>query len=323
MRSRGPKGAGGGVAGVARAELRLSVVSGLLPALAILAGLLAIAGAMGAVQNVRDDYALLQHTRAEYAHNGMDFEADLAKPANVSSSGDDEVVGNLARYDYDTLSATIDASRPASSPVEVAKFFGFVVFPVLFFLLGLWVSTVQRRFGLEKTALVRVGPLRLVAGRQVAVIAGAAALVASTLIVDLVTRAIAFGILASELPLEQFPPLAPVAAANPTMQTAVVLLVACFFGGAGIAVGTAVGSFAVPALLFLGWDLVLPIAAVGDPRNWFAVLGHAVFRYSDAFQLTRPIPLAEWIAALLAVGATMVLFVIPHLAARVRNPLAG
>src|ERR1700733_13672562 len=119
-------------------------------------------------------------------------------------------------------------------------------------------STVQRRYHLEKVTLVRAGTVRTVAGRQVALLVAAAAIVVVTLAVDAIARAIATAVVSAQLPVDAYPPLSASPLQNVVAQLAVVVLIALFFGGAGIAIGAASGVFAVPAILFLIWDLVVP-----------------------------------------------------------------
>jgi hypothetical protein len=278
---------------------------------------------VNSAQAVRDDYALLQHTKSEYAKNGMDFAADLARPEEVTTTADEQTVSNLARFDYDTLATAIHDIAPSSSPIETMKFFGFLVFPIVFFLVGLWMSTTQRRYSTEKVVLVRAGPARTVAGRQLAILAVAGLTTVATLLADVTARTVAHASLASQLPLDAFPPLTTPRPDNPLAQWAVILLVAVFFGAGGIAVGTTTGVFAVPALVFLAWDFILPISAQNDPRNWFTVLGHAVFTYSTSFELTQPIPLPVALAAVLTIGSSIALVVVSYLGIRIRNPLAS
>lgn len=306
----------------ARVELRLLWRSFVLPAVLVITALLAVGNVVNSAQAVRADYSLLQHTRAEYAHNGMDFAADLRRPAKVTSNGDEQTVTNLARYDYDTFATAVVAISPASSVQETLKYFGFLVFPVLFFLVGLWIATSQRRYRIEKVTLVRAGAAITVAARQLAMLIACATIVAVTLLVDVATRGIAQAVLAADLPLGTFPPLTPPPASDPVAQWGVILLVALFFGGGGVAAGAAAGVFALPAIVFLAWDLVVPIVAQHDPRNWFAVLGHAVFRYSSTFELAQPVPLAVPIAALAAGVGAAVVVALGYLGIRLRNPRA-
>ena len=123
----------------------------------------------------------MQHTRAEYRANGMNFDADLHKPAVVVVKGDVQTVTNLARYDYDSAADSIVALSPSSSVPETLKYFGFIFFPVVFFLLGLWMSTVQRRYHLEKVTLTRSGTARTMAARQLALLAAAVVVVVAVI----------------------------------------------------------------------------------------------------------------------------------------------
>jgi hypothetical protein len=306
-----------------RSEVRLLWRGYVLPIMLIITALLAIANVVNSAQSVRADYALLQHTKAQYAQNGMDFGADLARPAKVTSNGDDQTITNLARYDYDTFATAAVAIAPSSSVQETLKYFGFLVFPVLFFLVGLWLATGQRRYRLEKVTLVREGTARTIASRQLALIVAAVAIIVVTLLVDVISRGIAAAVLRADLPLGGFPPLTPAPEQNLATQCGLMLLVALFFGGGGIAVGAITGVFAVPAIVFLAWDFVVPIAAQHDPRNWFAVLGHAVFQYSGTFELAQAVPLAVPIAASAAIGGAAILIALGYVGIRLRNPRAS
>jgi hypothetical protein len=313
---------GAGLASGVRVELRLLLRGLVLPVCLVICALFAIGNVINQANAVHSDYALVQHTRAEYRANGMDFPADLAKPATVVTNGDEQTINNLARYDYDTMASAVIALSPASTVDEVLKYFGFIFFPVLFFLLGLWMSTVQRRYHLEKVTLVRFGCVRTVAARQLALLVAAAIVVVVVLCVDSLSRIVATGIVSSELPLRSYPPLSAAPATDPLAQWGVVLLVVLFFGGAGVAVGAAFGVFAVPAILFLIWDLVVPFLGPDDPRNWFVVLGHSVFNFGSGFQLAGALPVVEPIPLIGVVGGAAVLLVLGYVCIRIRSPLA-
>jgi hypothetical protein len=305
-----------------RVELRLLWRGFVLPVCLIICALLTIGNVANTAGSVRADYGLVQHTRAEYAANGMDFAADLKKPAKVTTSGDEQSVSNLARYDYDTMASAIIAISPASSVTESLKYFGFLLFPLVFFLIGLWLATGQRRYRLEKVTLVRAGTAVTVAARQLTLLAVAAIVTVTILLVDVVARTVATSVLASQLPFSAFSPLSPPPPQNPLAQWGVIALVVVFFGGAGIAVGTLAGVFAIPALVFLIWDYVVPFLGAHDPRNWFDVLGHSVFSYASTFELSPAIPLAVPIALGGTVIGAVVLLGLGYLGIRIRNPLA-
>jgi hypothetical protein len=305
-----------------RVELRLLWRGFVLPICLVLFALLAVANAENSANALRSDYALVQHTRAEYRANGMNFAADLKKPAIVTTKGGEQSVSNLARYDYDTMASAIIAMSPTSSVTETLKYFGFLLFPLAFFLIGLWLSTGQRRYQLDKVTLVRAGPAVTVLARQLTVLVVAAIVVATLVAVDVLTRAVTSTVLAAQLPLSVFTPLSPPPSENPLAQWGVVLLVVLFFGDAGVAVGTFAGVFAIPAIVFLVWDYILPFLGSHDPRNWFDVLGHSVFSYATVFELAPPIPLAVPLALGAAIGGTVVVAGLGYVGIRIRNPLA-
>jgi hypothetical protein len=311
----------------AKSAVRLLWRSWILPAMLILTFAIAIGNVATAAQSVQADYTQLQHTKSEYARNGMDYSADLRKAAGVAESGqpggvEQRTVGNLARFDYDSLASAIVALSPARSINETLGYLGFILFPMLFFLSGLWISTAPRRARIEKAILVRAGVSRTIAARQAAILAAGVAIITVAIGTDLITRTIARAVVSSTVPIADFPPLSVLPTQNLAGQWAAALLVLLFFGAAGIAVGTVAGSFAGPALLFLVWDLVVPILVAGDPRNWFVLLGHQVFQYSDTFQLAEPIPIPVPLAVGAAVGATAVLIGVGYLGIRIRNPRA-
>jgi hypothetical protein len=303
-------------------ELRLLWRSFVLPLMLVIVAVLAVTNVMNAADSVRSDYAQVEHTRTEYAANGMDFMADLKRAPDVKSADGNQAIGNLARYDYDATANAIVAISPASTVDEVLKYFAFLIYPLLFFLLGLWAATGQRRYRFEKVTLVRAGSARTTAARQLALLAAAAVIIGVTILTDVIARSIEYSVLARQIPFDVFRPLTAAPVANPAAQWGVILLVAVFFGGGGIAVGAITGVFAIPALVFLAWDLVVPIVLIHDPRNWFAVLGHAVFTYSPSFQLAQPVPLALPIALVAATASAVVLLVLGYVGIRLRNPRA-
>jgi hypothetical protein len=186
---------------------------------------------------------------------------------------------------------------------------------------------VQRRYGLEKVTLTRSGTARAVSSRQLALLVAAALTTAVVLVVEVVGRAIAYAAVSSGIPFAEYPPLAPPSvqsglAQNGLEQWGIALLVVAFFGGAGIAIGSIVGVFAVPAIVFLVWDLVVPFLGAGDPRNWFVVLGHGAFDYSSGFQLAPSLPLAVPIALGAPLVGAVVFLALGYGGIRIRNPLA-
>ncbi|HEX4058599.1 MAG TPA: hypothetical protein VHX87_09840 [Galbitalea sp.] len=305
-----------------RFELRLLWRGIILPVCLVACALFAVLNVANQAGAVHTDYAQVLNTKAEYRANGMDFAADLRKPAVVVVHGNEQTVTNLARYDYDGMADSIIALSPDSSVSESLKYFGFIFFPVLFFLLGLWMSTVQRRYHFEKVTLARTGTARTVLARQLALLVAAPVVIITVIVVDVVARSIATAVVSSQLPFGKYPPLALPPAQNALAQWGVVLLVVVFFGAGGILVGAMAGVFAIPAIVFLAWDLVVPFLGANDPRNWFVVLGRAVFDYGSGFQLAAPIPLAQP-AALLAAGiGAAVLLALGYGGIRIRNPLA-
>jgi hypothetical protein len=311
-----------GVLAQVRVELRLLWRSLVLPICLVILALLAVANVANSANSLHADYALVQHTRAEYAANGMDFAGDLKKPAVVVTKGGEQSISNLARYDYDTMATAVIAISPSSSATELLKYFGFLLFPLAFFLIGLWLATGQRRYQLEKVTLVRAGPIVTVLARQLTLIVVAAIVVATLLLVDVISRSIESAVLSAQLPLSVFVPLSPAAPQNPLAQWGVVLLVVLFFGGAGIAVGSFAGVFAIPAIIFLVWDYIVPFLGPNDPRNWFDVLGHSVFTYASVFELAPAIPLAAPVALVAALVGAVLLLGLGYLGIRIRNPLA-
>lgn len=193
---------------------------------------------------------------------------------------------------------------------------------MVFFLLGLWMSTVQRRYHLEKVTLTRSGTARTMAARQLALLAAAVVVVVAVILVDLVARSIATAVVSTQLPFHDYPLLAPAPVGNIWAEWGVVLLVVLFFGGGGIVVGAVAGVFAVPTIVFLIWDLVVPFLGPNDPRNWFVVLGHATFSYGSGFQLAAPIPLAAPVALVASGVVALVLLALGYGGIRIRNPLA-
>jgi hypothetical protein len=143
--------------------------------------------------------------------------------------------------------------------------------------------------------------------------------------VEMVARAIGSTAISASLPLSAYPPLGSALVENVGAQLALVLLVTVFFGGAGIAVGALLGVLALPAIVFLLWDLVIPFLGPGDPRNWLVVLGLNAFGNhgnDGGYHLPSALPLPEPLAFVLAVGCGLVLAALPYLGIRMRNPLA-
>jgi hypothetical protein len=283
-----------------------------------------VANVNNRVNDLRADYALVQHTRAEYRANGESFTAALAQPAKVVTKGDEQTVTNLARFDYDNLSNAIVDLSPSNTVSDSLYFFSFVLFPLIFFFLGLWMSSIARRYRFEKSLIVRNGTAVTVAARQAALIAAALVVLGVVLVVEGISRGIASSTLAQQLPLHSYPPLGPAAHPDIGGQWLLAALIIVFFGGAGILVGSVIGVFGVPAILFLVWDMLVPFLGPGDPRNWFVVLGHAVYRTSGGggVELALALPLAQPLALTFSIGGAGLVVVLGYVGIGIRNPIA-
>jgi hypothetical protein len=305
-----------------RTELRFAWRSFVIPAALILCALIAVANVFSAVGTLNSAYSDMQHTHAQYLSMHTDWAAAISKPDTVVTVGDMTTASNPARYSYDQFTTSVIDLSPGSSVPETLKYIGFIVYPALFFLIGVWLVTGQRRYRLDKVALVRAGGARGLAAKQCALGIIAAVCVAATLAIDVAFRSVLYAQAASSIPLYKYPPLPPIAAHSAVEQWGVALLAIMFFGAAGVAIGTFSGVFAIPAVVFLGYNFVFPILWVHDPRNWFQVLGHAAFDYSGAFELADPKPLAIPIALVASVISTLAFIGLGYVGIRIRNPRA-
>ena len=305
-----------------RNELVVLVRTWALPVAVIVALALTLGNVLNGVNAVTTSVAQLTQTRAMYAENGMDFEAALRAPVTVTGSGSMSEIDNFARYDYDTLVAAVAALRPEATVNETLGYLSFVLFPALFFLLGLWLSTVQRARGFEKTTLVRVGPRRMVLARQSAVVVAGLAVTGVSVTIDVVARGVARVAVERVASFEQYPPLHPLPESAVGQQLVVCALVVVCCGWAGIATGALAGSFAIPAIVFVAYNYVVPVLVAWDPRNWLLVLGHGAFEPSPGFTMATSVPMDGLLALIAVVIGAIVAGLGAQVATRARNPLA-
>jgi hypothetical protein len=309
--------------GAVRTQVVLQWKSYVIAVLVALVLALTVANVANSFGAVHDNYRELLQTKAQYAANGMNFAADLAKPAKIVNVDGGQGTSNIARSDYDALSHSIDAMSPGQGPTEVLKYLGIFLFPAIFFLFGAQVASYGNKFRTEKLAVVRLGVFRSMLANQASVLVFILIVAIASVLSDVISRAIYGAVLSSQLPVGKYPDLSPFGVTNWLVAAPMLLLVWVFYGTLGYFFGTLFKGVAVPAIIFIAYNYVLPVFGVFDPRSWVANLARGFFDYSTgSFAIFQPQAISAGACLALLAGVTCIAWVGSLVIATRRNPLA-
>lgn len=259
--------------------------------LAVVAGGVAVA-VSGSVSHVGEAHRQFLRSAAELRANGIPLAEVLREPVRVTMSGTQQMIDNPTKYDYLEVGRALQA---VSGPTMIATSLDlvtFLVFPLLFAVVGAYVATCEAR---SRTAKLRAARARW----SVIIVAKLLSLTVTSAVG--VLGVVAFGLLASVLTPAFVGNLAgpvdyPVDQAVSITSWPVKFLfgwfVGVFFGLVGYVIGTVTRSPAWPMVILAAALFLLPFLSAVDPRNLVAVLASRTYDFWGQFKLRPPIDTA-------------------------------
>lgn len=278
-------------------ELRLQLTSRYV----LLAGLLtALAGVLSArnlIVHTNSLHEQFVRSLSDSEQQGVSLAEALAQPVVVQETTGQTYVENVLRFDFEAAATAVHSLGVIGFMTNYLQFVSFVVMPVIAFILGCSVLSRDARQKTLKARVFRVGRLRL-HGTQV----GATVVTAvASILVGLPAAAVSGYVFAASS-LEDVDervlaaPASGVPAAEWLSTLALVVLSTTFFVLVGAAVGIALRTVLAPSLVFVAWNLAIPIMSPWDLRVAWATLGDQVFDFPGVFTLSVPYAVSSSLA---------------------------
>jgi hypothetical protein len=282
-------------------ELRWLRGSGAALSLLVTGALLAIAGVVSGATSSLAAISAFRDTLARYRENGEDVAAALAAPAVIEGDAAHQVISNSLRYDLDQAALALTQLSPIGAICSVLSLCALLVFPVLGYVLGVFLSTHDIRSGSVILRWPQSGIAPYATSKPIALVASLAALAAVIAAVSIPSAWIAGALVAPEVA-----ELAAFAVDEPGAARAVAIgglavLTGTVFGALGLLVGAVTRNRTFSIGVFAVGFYLLPLAGVADPRNFLTLAGADVLYFAGQF---RPPPLGE-VPPLVAVGALL------------------
>lgn len=233
-----------------------------------------------------------------YEQNGVDVEAALAAPVQVTTDGAQETVDNPLKYDFLQVGESLAALKGLAMVGTALDLTTFVVVPLAFLMYGAWLALYDDR--------ARTSRVRAVRGRWAtiaAVRAGTLVLLAAAAV--LVVTVVALGLsLAGAGAVQQleaemgYPTVAPESVSPLWAKLLTTAGTAVLFGLVGHATGLVTRSLSWPMVLAALVLFLVPFLGTWDPRNLLAAVARGVYDFWGQFELRPPLPVETWAAAL-------------------------
>lgn len=289
-------------------ELRWFATSRALVLVLISCVALAVCGAMAGATSTDAAIAAFHATLARYQANGEDIARALRTPSVVSGNAADQVIQNPLRHDLDQAVLALTQLQPAGAISATLSLCALIAFPILGFVLGIFVATHDVKSG---SIIARWPACRLAAFSASKTITLALVMLAMTV----TTGAIA--IPASRVTgtfVNGIGDLDAFAIDPPGLgRIALIAGLATLSGIAGATFGQAVGAatrnrtFTV-AVFSIAY-LLLPLLGASDPRNVLAEAGVKILYFPGTF---HPLPVpglahdsAGWGLLAIAAGCSL------------------
>lgn len=260
--------------------------------------------------------ATFEDSVARYRENGEDVAAVLAAPAVVEGHGAQQVISNPLRFDLDQAALALTQLDPIGSVCAILSLCALIFFPILGFVLGVFLATHDLKSGAVIMRWPKSGLVPFVSSKPLTLIGSLAGLAVLVAALTVPAAWIARMLVATEAAkIEAFrveAPSLPFAA----VIAALAVLTGSAFGALGLLLGSVTRNRTFPVVAFAVGFLLLPLAGGGDPRDAITLAGAEVLYFAGQF---RPEPLGELspviaTAALLSGGLVAVaLSVIPWL----------
>ncbi|XAS66830.1 hypothetical protein V3C33_15305 [Micrococcaceae bacterium Sec5.7] len=282
-----------------RTELRYQAWSKMLLSPLVITVLSLGAAFSGSVSNAASSLDRLLSTKAQAEANGISLGDAMNHPLNISVQGNQQVMDNPLRFDYETAYNAHRALDGLNSIGTGLEMITFIVLPILFFTYGCAVAVTDVRQRILKQRVSVQGRRPYVLAKVMMITATA---IASVLLCAALSIAAAPILKAVFLTGTNFDFSFDVQAAgnnNPAAQIGFSAATAFFFGQLGFFVGLATRSIVLPSLLAFALLMVAPFAGPYDPRNILSTAGQWVFNFWGGFTPRAMFPVPAGVGLLL------------------------
>lgn len=266
-----------------RTELRYQAWSKLLLWPFVITVLSLGAAFSGTVSNAASSLDRLRSTKDQAEANGVSLSDAMDHPLNISVQGNQQVMDNPLRFDYETAynaHRALDGFNSVGTGLEMITF---IIVPILFFTYGcaVAVADVRQRILKQRVSVQGQRPYVLAKVLMITVTAMAAVLLCATLSVAAAPILKAVFLSGTNFDFS-FDVQAP-SNNNPVAQVGFSAATAFFFGQLGFFVGLATRAIVLPSLLAFALLMVAPFAGPYDPRNILSTAGQWVFNFWGGF----------------------------------------
>lgn len=265
----------------------------------------------------KDKYNLYLRTEAEYKKDGIDIEKALKSPMkideNTESNGDkSEVIENILRYDYESLSYSIYAIKPNQILSTSLEWVSFIFLPMIFMIYGIYIATYDRKYKTLKIKSIQYNWKHLIISKQLSMYISGFIMLTISFLSSYIVGRIFYIMITKEIPVEQFQPAKIPSDKNIFIQCGMIFFIVIIFSTLGFCLGVLFKGILIPTLIFVLYNFAIPILGVYDIRNMIAVLGHQVFNFLGNFKLFIPSDMPIGIASLLLISFVLLLTLITY-----------
>lgn len=239
-----------------------------------------------AVENTYEKY---QYYINYYKDNDLDVEAALNDTYKVQKDDSGGMtIDNPLLYSKTLLEKYIYASSPKYALSQMLES-SIILFPIIFFLFGSITATTDFKYNTNKLKTVRINKQKLNLLKQISLFLASLIIIIISLIIGLLTSFILYGILANEIPLENFN------ISNTPANTALGykliygFVIAIVFSELGYTLGYIFKNIVVGFCGITIYEFILPLLGKYDLKNIWYYLGKRIFTYCGCIRIIDPL----------------------------------
>lgn len=303
-------------------ELRYQALSRYLLAAGLAYFALALSSVYGLYSRARGDVSLFEHSLDASAREGITLAQALSQPVSVTPIGDQgESITNILRYDYESAQSSLGSLHGLTTPTNVLELLTFIGAPLIGTVYAILVLTFDYKHRTIRLRATRHPLAQLQGAKLVSAVIANVALLAVALLAALPVGALLRARLAGQYDLSVFGEITARTSAGALLTgVAVSLAVVAFFCCLGASLGLVFRRALAPIVIFVVWNLLVPVLTPYDPRNLWSLVGHRAFDFTGTFVLVRPVgltvPTAAVLLPVMAVAAVALGFLVTRRTSR-------
>ncbi|ANY65479.1 hypothetical protein BBD42_02610 [Paenibacillus sp. BIHB 4019] len=293
-------------------ELKYQIYSKTLLLIFIITIGLSTLNLFGLVSKAEGTYDVYVKTYNEFKDAGIDVEAMLKSPINrdIKQNGSDRLtkVDNPVRFQFEEAGAASQLLKGTNIITNTLEWLDFVFFPIIFTLLGIHFVSYDYKYKTYKLKVIKAKWNKLFAGKLFALFTCTFFIFIFTLIASYMIGLYFHSQVVNRIPIEQFSSLPQIENNKFIIQLVFSLFICIFFSLIGFLMGILFKSFILPTIIFLVFNLLLPVLGKYDIRNMIAIISHEIFEFKGRFILFMPayIPLYQSIMLLVSITCFMI-----------------